>query len=287
MLQLYMGFNFKKELGQHFLRQVPKELLFPLDDLESIKSLQTSTHIRIVEIGPGNGVVTEALIKQLYPFSKFEIIYEVIDVDREALDATKERILEFNLPKRFNMKYILNDILKHKIKAEPNEFVYIFGSLPYNISKKIVNWASKQISLFPSRTTALPSNFLIQKEVAEDYASKPPKAAFIGMALQQHAERVKITRKVPPGAFYPPPKVDSAIIKIEWDGNLYKNFEKNEKLIKIIKQGFSAKRKMIGSIFRKQIPKEKLTPTLEQILHMRAQELSESEWIMVRDSLGD
>lgn len=110
--------------------------------------------------------------------------YEVIDIDLEAIQTTKEVVAGMELPKRIKTLFTHSDILLYKYpKINEYDFVYIFGSLPYNVSKKIVN-ACKQISLelFPT-TTLLPSRFVIQKEVADDYISLPPNAAFIGTDL--------------------------------------------------------------------------------------------------------
>jgi 16S rRNA (adenine1518-N6/adenine1519-N6)-dimethyltransferase len=277
----------KKQFGQHFLRQVPKELLFPLDALEKIQSLQKKCKLYFLEIGPGSGVVTSAVLKQLLPFKHLSITYEVVDIDLEAIQKTQETLFELKLPRRLRMVYTHKDILSHKIDAiEKYDFAYIFGSLPYNVSKKIVN-ATKQISLeLGPNTLMLPSRFVIQREVADDYISKPPDAAFLGTDLSYFCEYRKIIKHLPPGAFYPAPKVESAIIEIGWRSWETKEVEKRKLVAKVIRQGFIAKRKVINSVFKSRLNKEKLTPTLIHILQMRAHELSLAEWELVSESLS-
>lgn len=277
----------KKQFGQHFLRQVPKELLFPLDILETFQSLQKTAKIYILEIGPGSGVVTEAVCKQLLPFAHLLITYEVVDIDLEAIQTTTETIKNLDLPKRIKMLYTHEDVLKHKIESITKfDFVFIFGSLPYNVSKKIVN-AAKHISMeLKTPTVMLPSRFVIQLEVAEDYISKAPSAAFLGTDLALYSIYRKITKRLPPGSFFPPPKVDSAILEVGWKVIPPVEHEKTTQISKIIRQGFIAKRKVIASVFKKRIKPEKLTPTIEQLLHMRAHEVSLAEWELLNQVLS-
>lgn len=277
-----MEFYYKKKFGQHFLRQVPKEILFPLEELEKIQSLQVTTNVTIIEIGPGNGVITQEVCKQLLPFSKLNIDYRMIEIDEEAVVATQHRLSELELPKRFKFTYINSDVLEVKIdKLHKTDFIYIFGALPYNISKKIVNWCIKEISQFSTSLTVLSTNFILQKEVAEDYCSVAPKNSLIGTAVSLYTKQRRITRNLASGAFTPPPKVESSILKLQWDKITPKSYEENEKLMKLIKLGFSKKRKMVSGTVGKLIKKENITPTLKHLLTLRASELSIGEWKLI------
>jgi 16S rRNA A1518/A1519 N6-dimethyltransferase RsmA/KsgA/DIM1 with predicted DNA glycosylase/AP lyase activity len=278
-----MTFRYKKELGQHFLRQVPKEILFPLDSLEDIQSLQLPTVIQIIEIGPGSGMVTEAVVKQLLPYQKLLIHYTAVDVDPEAIEATKERLKLIPRPKRITVDYVLEDILTYKIELDKKtDFLFIFGSLPYNVSKKIVS-ACKQISLeLPANVIFLPSRFILQREVVDDYLSEPPKAAYLGTELSLYCSKRKMIKQLPPGSFTPPPKVDSAVLEIFWKKN--KNIARIQQFSKLLRAGFTAKRKNIGSIMKKQLSESEMTPTLLHLLTMRAHELTLGEWELIMDA---
>jgi 16S rRNA (adenine1518-N6/adenine1519-N6)-dimethyltransferase len=276
-----MAFRYKKEFGQHFLRQVPKELLFPLDFLESIQTLQKSAKIGVIEIGPGGGVVTKAVLEQLLPFSKLDITYTAVDIDPEALESTKLVIDEIDLPKRMHVNYVHKDVLTYDFSEHKLvDFLWIFGSLPYNISKKIVN-TCKHFSLNFSSPFLLPSRFVLQLEVAEDYISNPTKAAFLGSDLSLYAKKRRITKKLPGGAFTPPPNVESAILEVEWSTHSAKRALLIPSIAKTIRTGFTAKRKAISSQFKKLIPKEKITPTIEFLLTHRAHELTVGEWELI------
>lgn len=287
MLQLAMPFRHKKEFGQHFLRQVPKELLFPIDALEKHQSLQIPATIHIIEIGPGEGVVTEAVIQQILPFQKLRIHYQVIDIDAEALTATKQRIELLKLPQRVSLEYTHQDVLRHQFSQHNKaNFLFIFGSLPYNISKKIVN-ATKQflLELMPP-IAILPSRFMLQAEVADDYASQPPSAAYLGTELSLWAEKRKISKRVPPGAFIPPPAVDSAVLEVEWkQPTELRQIPDLKKISAFLRLGFTARRKVVASIFKKKIPPAQVTPTLNHLLSLRAHELSMGEWMLIFQAL--
>jgi len=269
----------KKQFGQHFLRQVPKEILFPLDELEKLQSLQKSANVYILEIGPGSGVVTTAVLNQLLPFTQLRIKYEVVDIDLEAVEETRSAVTRLDLPKRISVRYTHQDILKHDFRtALSHDYIYIFGSLPYNVSKKVVN-ATKHFSLeviAPIRL--LPSRFIIQKEVADDYISNPPTAAYLGTELSLYSAYRKITKKLPPGSFFPPPKVESAVLEIGWLQASAAMREKVPSMAKLIRKGFNAKRKVVGSVFKSLLVGNDIPPTVQHILHMRAHELSIAEW---------
>ncbi len=282
-----MAFTYKKQFGQHFLRQVPKELLFPLDELEKLQSLQKTAVIGIVEIGPGSGNVTEAVLQQLLPFSHLRISYTAVDVDLEAIQTTKTRVEALNLPQRISFSLEHIDVLKYFPEFfRKQEFCYIFGSLPYNISKKIVKWNCQIYQKISQEVITLPSRFVIQKEVADDYISHPPTAAFLGTELSLYATTRRITRNLPPGAFYPPPKVDSAILEIAWKDrkSMVKDAECDTALAKVIRAGFTAKRKVIASVFKKDLHSN-APDTIAHLLHLRAHELSLNEWKLLAENL--
>lgn len=284
-----MVFRYKKQFGQHFLRQIPKELLFPIDALEALQSLQRPAKISLLEIGPGSGNVTEVVLQQLLPFSHLHITYTAVDIDQEAIATTKEKIDALNLPKRMVFSIVNSDILKYDpTDFKKAEFVYIFGSLPYNISKKIVNYTRQVFLALPRTVTPLPSRFVIQKEVADDYVSNAPTAAFLGMELSLTSSYRKITKQVPPGSFIPPPKVDSAILEIGWSTQSIKpsSVKQIKELADFIHLGFTARRKVIGSVFKKLIAGKTVAPTVSHLLTQRAHELSTAEWELLAETLN-
>ncbi|WKZ23594.1 MAG: rRNA adenine N-6-methyltransferase family protein [Candidatus Dojkabacteria bacterium] len=278
-------FRMKKVFGQHFLRQVPQELLFPLDYLEKIQSLQRPTAIYLGEIGPGSGVVTKAILEQILPFSQLSFHYDLIDIDSDAIAATKEVVAGAALPKRISPNFVYKDVLKHDFSAISNyEFAYIFGSLPYNVSKKIVNACEQNLLKFSPRTHFLPSRFIIQKEVADDFIASAPAATFLGNRLALHAEYRRITRKIPPGAFYPPPRVESAVLEIGWNNSLPVKVKASlAHITTIMRKGFSAKRKVLRSVFGKSLAHA--PDQVSYLLHLRAHELSIAQWMLLADTL--
>ncbi|MFC1780277.1 ribosomal RNA small subunit methyltransferase A, partial [Patescibacteria group bacterium] len=120
------------------------------------------------------------------------------------------------------------------LKLNENEYKVI-GSLPYNISKKIIK------KFFDEENQPKSINVVIQKEVAEDYCAKPPKAKF----LSNYAEifsSVEFVEVVPKEFFNPEPKVDGAIIRFKIKDSRLKN---ENQIAKFLKSGFMNPRKKL------------------------------------------
>jgi 16S rRNA (adenine1518-N6/adenine1519-N6)-dimethyltransferase len=208
------GHNFKKKFGQNFLtdRKVSQKI-----------ASQISTDIdSIVEIGPGHGALTEELLKL------GKKVY-AIEIDEEVYPYLEGRFSEFEI---FHL--IKKDILQINLNELNLGNYSVAGSLPYNISKKI-------IFLFLTAQTK-PNNMilLIQNEVAEDYAAKAPRATFLSNFAEIYSD-VEYLSKVSKGKFFPSPKVDGGILKFS-----VKDEPKNAaELRKLIKTGFSSPRKTV------------------------------------------
>jgi 16S rRNA (adenine1518-N6/adenine1519-N6)-dimethyltransferase len=179
-------------LGQHFLR-----------DLNIVKTIVAAAELkpsdRVLEIGPGRGVLTGELLGR-------GITLTAVELDR-ALARNIE--LRFKGCERF--KLVQGDILKTDLDAlfpagiRP---VKILGNLPYSITSPIF----EKFMAWPGWDTAI---FLIQREVAARIASAPGSREYgiLTLAVQLFAEPETILQ-VKPGAFHPPPKVSSCVIRL-------------------------------------------------------------------------
>jgi 16S rRNA (adenine1518-N6/adenine1519-N6)-dimethyltransferase len=207
----------KKHLGQHFLRD--KNIAMKI-----VEALQ-STDIPVLEIGPGTGVLTESLIKKVNNFS-------VIEIDRESIEW-----LHQHYPA---LKIIEGDFLEHEIKHE----LAIIGNFPYNISSQIF------FHVLDNRDKVKEVVCMIQKEVADRIASKEGNKTYgiLSVLLQAYYE-IDYLFKVPPGVFYPPPRVNSAVIRLR--RNRVARLSCDEDLFKkIIKQGFQNRRKTLRNALK-------------------------------------
>lgn len=228
--------NFKKNFGQNFLRSDENIELF-------VKQIEPKNTDFIVEIGPGDGALTEKLLE-----SGASVL--CIEVDTELIPLLNDKFKD-----KTNFKLINKDILDIDIDSILDEIytdesrIKIVGSLPYNISKKIIRIF---LDCF-DKCKIFSMHFLIQKEVAEDYTAMPPRSKFLYLMSRCYAE-ISYNFSISKKFFYPEPKVDGAVITFKPNVFLddaisvyFSNLGINEKYeyIKLLKQSFMNPRKTL------------------------------------------
>lgn len=210
----------KKALGQHFLRDnnIAKKI---------VASLNVNEIKKVVEIGPGTGVLTQFLLE--IP----NIDLKLIEIDRESVGYLKNNYPDL----QENILHI--DFLKADISSFFDGKYNIIGNLPYNISSQIF------IKIYENRNIVDETVCMIQKEVAKRIASPPGSKEYgILSVLLQAFFDIKYLFTVPANVFVPPPKVKSAVIKLK--RNNTGQLSCNEDLFKkVIKATFNQRRKTI------------------------------------------
>jgi 16S rRNA (adenine1518-N6/adenine1519-N6)-dimethyltransferase len=203
----------RKRFGQHFLHDAG--VLARL-----VESINPAKDDFIVEIGPGEGALTQHLLKLVGHF-------EVIELDR---DLASWLAAEFPPPR---LIVHCADALEYDFSRFPAG-VRIVGNLPYNISTPLLF----HLARFAQRVRDL--HFMLQLEVVERMIAAPSTAAYgrLSVALQARF-RMKKLFKVSKGAFRPPPKVESAVVRLE---PLSRILEIDEQLLR---RAFSARRKTL------------------------------------------
>lgn len=266
----------KKSLGQHFLTS--QSALKQIVEVGNV----TSGDI-VVEIGPGNGVLTEALVGKAG-----KVI--AIEKDNQLAGMLKEKFSR--AIQGFSLELIAGDVLDFDpttIKQSRKAVTYkVIANIPYYITNAIIR-------LF-LEAEAQPEQMvlLIQKEVAERIIARDGKESILSIAVKAYGTP-KIVAKVPAGAFNPPPKVDSAILSIE--GISKKLFHSNspaeakvfeKAFFKIVRAGFAHKRKKLAgnltSLYKKEaiiaaFTKTKLSPDT------RAEDITLKDWKKLTEEL--
>ena len=239
----------KKFLGQHFLK-----------DLSVAQRIaETISEGRVLEIGPGMGVLTQYLLKNP------NLQTTAIEIDRESVAYLKEWYPELHLIEGDFLKLDLNVIY-------PDGEFCVIGNYPYNISSQIF------FKVLDNKDRIPICSGMIQKEVAERIASKPGKKAYgiLSVLLQAYYD-IEYLFTVDEHVFNPPPKVKSAVIRMTrnnrqvlgCDEALFKN---------IVKTAFNQRRKQMRNSLMGLVGKE--NPILnDPIFTKRPEQLSVEEFI--------
>ncbi len=214
----------KKALGQHFLtdlsvaRQIADALIVPEN---------SGINTDVLEIGPGMGVLSQYLLE------RGDIALKMVEIDPESVDY-----LLVNFPKA-NGALIQADFLKLDLGRFFKKDFCVIGNFPYNISSQIFFRILDHKDRIPQVVC------MIQKEVAERIAEKPGTKVYgILSVLLQTWYDIEYLFTVGEGAFNPPPKVKSAVIRLR--RNARAALDCDESLFRtVVKTGFNQRRKTL------------------------------------------
>ena len=248
-----MSVKAKKHLGQHFLtdENIAKKIA---------NGLHFEEYQKVLEVGPGMGVLTKYLLEK-------DTETFVAEIDTESIIYLKE-----HYPKLTD-KYFTGDFLKLNFsEVFPNEQVGIIGNFPYNISSQILFHIIENYQQIPEMTG------MFQKEVAERTAAVPRTKDYgiLSVMVQAYYD-VKYLFTVHENVFNPPPKVKSGVITLT--RNPKEGLAGNEILFKkIVKAGFNQRRKKLSNALKiLNIPQKILG---HDFLNRRAEELSVEDFIL-------
>jgi len=179
----------RKRFGQHFLRD--NHVLDAIVD--ALGPIDTRT---VVEIGPGRGALTDRLVARAG-----RVV--AIELDRDLAAHLRTRYAD-----RSNVEIIDGDVLKTDLSAVAGGPFVLAGNVPYYITTPILFHALER----PRADVAV---YLVQKEVADRMAAPPGDKIYGALSVNvQSVASVETVRRVPPGAFNPPPTVDSAVVRV-------------------------------------------------------------------------
>lgn len=223
----------KKRFGQHFLH----DHLVIQKIIHEINPAKTDC---IVEIGPGLGALTFPLLEKL---SKLN----VVEIDRDVITRLKQK----NNPK---LLIHSEDALKFEFsELAGNKALRVVGNLPYNISTPLI------FHLLESTQEIQDMHFMLQNEVVQRITAQPGNKSFGRLSVMvQYYCQTEYLFFVGPESFDPPPKVDSAILRLTpWkDRPFLANDEKN--LSQLVATAFSMRRKTLRNNLKKVISTEQI-----------------------------
>ena len=214
-----------KRFGQHFLNDRAA--------LEAIADAASATRSDVViEIGPGRGALTELLLARAG-----RVI--VIEIDRQLAARLRERYAGNQ-----RITVVEADVLGVTFTDVVNEPFIVVGNVPYYITTPII---------FHTLQPPLPRRcvFLVQREVAERIVATAGSRDYGALSVNvQAVARAEIVRSVPPGAFSPPPKVDSAVIRLTPLEKPLIPLEEIEEFRAFVLAIFGMRRKQMANVLR-------------------------------------
>jgi len=263
----------KKHLGQVFLKN--KTFLNKI-----IKAGDISEKDLVIEIGPGTGILTEALLQTGAKVIAIEKDPQLVQFLKNRFhDNSNLTIIEGDIRDLLNSNFqflISKQIPDSKFQIINSNYKVV-GNIPYYLTSHLIQL------LLELKHQPQVIVLMIQKEVAQRIIAQPPKMNLLAASVQFFTQP-EIISSVPKGAFWPQPKVDSAIIKLTLI-NTDKNTDNTDKksFFRVVKAGFSHPRKLLINNLSQnlKIPKEQLEKVFQKLnleLNTRAQNLSLNDW---------
>lgn len=249
----------KKNLGQHFLKDlnIAKKI---------VAGLKADNVSKVLEIGPGMGVLTQYLLQK----DAFETL--VVEIDTESVAYLKE-----NYP-NLSDRIIGEDFLKYDLSKIFNESFAVIGNFPYNISSQIF------FKILEHRDQVPEVVGMIQKEVAERMSAVPGNKTYgILSVLMQAFYDIEYLFTVSEKVFDPPPKVKSAVIRMT--RNTTSDLECDEKLFfRVVKTGFNQRRKTLRNSLKSILGEHKLE---DELMAKRPEQLSIEQFVYLTNKIQE
>jgi len=225
----------RKRFGQNFLHD-------PNIIRRIVAGIRPKAGETLLEIGPGQGALTEALLE-----SGCELL--AVELDRDLV-AILER--KFAGHPRFRLQQ--GDALKVKLADLTGQTrIRVVGNLPYNISTPLI------FHLLSQSDAIADMHFMLQKEVVERLAAGPGSKTYgrLGIMTQYHC-RVEPLLEVPPGAFFPQPKVQSAVVRLVPHAVLPYPANSAEHLQTVVRTAFNQRRKTLRNALQGLVSPEQM-----------------------------
>ena len=215
----------RKRLGQHFL--VDRAVLERIAD-----ALAPTADDVVIEIGPGRGALTDLLVRR----AKRVV---AIELDRDLVPYLRDRYRDAG-----NVEVIERDVLEVNLADVAGPRFLLAGNVPYYITTPILFHALENPR--PERAV-----YLVQREVAERIAAPPGSRTYGALSVNvQAVARAELVGRVPPGAFRPPPSVDSAVVRLtpRPDPVVDESLESDFRLL--VQDAFGLRRKQMRRVVR-------------------------------------
>lgn len=271
------GLRARRERSQNFLADV--------EVLERVLAeAQPMPGRRVLEIGPGLGILTGGLLDA-------GAVVTAVELDEGMVGVLGQRFAAAILAGETDptapgtLCLISGDALDQDLVHLAPPPYDVVANLPYHVTSPILH----RLLGGPPRAERLV--LMVQREVAERIAAPPGQMSYLSVFVQYHA-RVRVAFRVPREAFEPAPNVESAVIVVQpYPGDDRLDRAAEEELWRVVQAGFRERRKMLHNVLARQlpIPGERVDGALAAAgiaPDRRPQTLDVGEWIALADALG-
>ena len=250
------GHHARKRFGQHFLTDTAL-----IDDI--VRAIDPRPGQPLVEIGPGLGALTLPVLARCEHLT-------VVELDRD---------LAARLRKRGDVEVVEADVLTVDFGALAERLggpLRVIGNLPYNISSPIL------FHLLPWADRVEDQHFMLQKEVVDRMAATPGHKAYGRLSVMlQWRYHIESLLDVPPEAFDPPPRVDSAVVRmVPWPQPVALDLGRFEQMVQA---AFSQRRKLLRHSLGRWLDEQGFAGSFD--LQRRAEEVPVAEYVALAQVL--
>ena len=260
------GVHYKHDLGQYFLY-----------DEELLRSLVAATGVgkedNVLEIGPGAGTLTKCPCEAAGHVTAIEVDHDVIPFLRVRTEGMD------------NLSIVEGDVRKIDLAGvcEPlGDHFYVIANIPYNITTPIFEM------LWDSGLPIRQISVMIQKEVADKLMAAPSTDAYGILSVHCQLKCIPtLVEIVPAECFTPPPKVDSAFIRLDMRTEPLLPITDEKLLMRMIKAGFGMRRKTLTNALKGTVDTDALRSALDELglsQSVRGEALSPEEWIRLSNA---
>ena len=219
----------RKRFGQHFLRD--RSVLARIADALALTGVET-----VVEIGPGRGALTDLLVERAGRLV-------AIEIDRDLAQHLRVRYAD-----RPHVTIVEADVLEVDLAALAGDDFVLAGNVPYYITTPILFHALRAPR--PKRAV-----YLVQKEVADRVTAPPGSKQYGALSVNVQAlAEASLVCRVLPGAFVPPPKVDSAVIVLTPRATPVIGPDEERAFSRFVLEAFGLRRKQLRRVLRSIAP---------------------------------
>ena len=253
----------RKRFGQHFLCD-PNVI----DHI--VAAVAPRPGERLVEIGPGRGVLTDALLHAGCDLW-------AIEIDRDLVALLERRYRD-----AANFHLVTGDALRTDYRAfvHDGQLLRLVGNLPYNVSTPLL------FQLLAQRELIEDMHFMLQKEVVDRLAAAPGSKVYgrLSVMVQYHCT-VEPLFDVPPSAFAPPPKVDSAVVRLTPRAHIEPAAKDPALLEKLVNLCFQQRRKTLRNCLKTLVEPQHMD-SLDAPLSVRPETLTVADFVTLSNRIG-